>query len=233
MIATLMLMAVLLAPTFGQTAGCPDVQVIGVRGSGQQGYGEQAGAVVEAVVERVASTGRSVSEAPLDYPAISVSNSFGLVLLTGAYDRSVEAGVDALRFELAETSAACADTDIVLVGYSQGAQVIKLAVAGSVPDVRIVAVALLADPTRDPTQPGVTRLGDASGEHGGSFGTLALPDYLRPITVDVCAQGDGICERGRFRFLAHTLGYLDIAEIAAARLIPFVIDHGIAGPQFR
>jgi hypothetical protein len=233
MIVTLMLVAALLVPSVGQPAGCSDVLVIGVRGSGQTGYGQQVGGTVDALVAAIASTGRTVNDVALDYPAISVSDSFGLVLLNGEYDASVRSGVEALRAELAAETIRCWRTDIVLVGYSQGAQVIKQALMGTTPVVRIAAVVLLADPTRDPAQPGVARIGGATGERGGSFGTLVLPGYLRPVTVDVCAEGDAVCERGRFAIGAHTNGYSDLMRPAAGRAMAFILGRASTGPGFR
>jgi cutinase len=233
MIATLMLVAALLVPSVGQPAGCSDVLIIGVRGSGQTGYGLQVGGTVDALVDAIASSGRSVSDVALEYPAISVSDSFGLVLLNGEYDASVRSGVDALRVALAAETVNCRRTDIVLIGYSQGAQVIKQALSGSVPRIRIAAVVLLADPTRDPSQPGVSRLGGSSTERGGSFGRVALAEYLRPVTVDVCAEGDVVCERGRFAIGVHTSGYDDFVALAAGRAAAFVRARMVLNPGLR
>ncbi|MFO7699206.1 MAG: hypothetical protein R6W79_01180, partial [Acidimicrobiia bacterium] len=63
--------------------------------------------------------------------------------------------------------------------------------------------------TRDPLQTGVVRLGDPTTERTAAFGAISLPDHVRTVTVDVCAAGDGICERGRRDLLAHTEGYRD------------------------
>ena len=66
--------------------GCPDVHIIGARGSGQpSGYGEQVAPVVEALVAGISATGRSVTDEPLDYPAISISDSFGVFFRTSRY----------------------------------------------------------------------------------------------------------------------------------------------------
>jgi pimeloyl-ACP methyl ester carboxylesterase len=213
--------------------GCADLQVIGIRGSGQPaGYGAQVGPVVEAV-ERVASaTGRSVDSVALEYPALSLADSFGLALFTGEYDASVRAGADALVAEIGDIATACPGTRFVLVGYSQGAQVIKAALADAPPTERIGGVVLLADPTRDPDQRGIIRLGDPTAERAGAFGAVPLPDHLRSVAVDVCAAGDGVCERGRRDLLAHTEGYAD----APAAVVPWLVaelDDAITGSRFR
>jgi cutinase len=222
----LALIAMLLLPVQTSVDGCSDVHVIGARGSGQQaGYGEQVAPVVEAITLSMAGRGLSVASSSLEYPAISVSDSFGLVLINGRYDASVHAGVTALRATIGRLAGECPTTDVVLVGYSQGAQVIKTALEGSQPGYRISGVVLLADPTRDRSQLGITRLGDPAVERSGSFGAIALPDHLRTVTIDVCAEGDGVCERGRRSFTAHTEGYRDAPQLIAPRLLLELEEH--------
>jgi hypothetical protein len=206
----LALVIALLNPVFEVDPECPGVEIVGVRGSGQDGYGEQVRPIVEAIRGSLASRGHTVASSPLEYTAVSVSDSFGLVLLNGEYDRSVMDGVSALDSRLQAIKDVCHATDIVLVGYSQGAQVVKVALENTSPIHRIAAIVLLADPTRDSAQRGITRLGDIQVEQDGAFGAIALPDYARVVAIDVCAQGDGICERGRRSFIAHTFGYTDV-----------------------
>ena len=142
-------------------------------------------------------------------------------------------GVQELRRVLSEETVRCGASSIVLVGYSQGSQVIKEAVAGSVPDVRIVALVLLADPTRDPSQPDVARIGAPPTTRGGSFGALALPERMRSVTVDVCALGDVVCERGRLVIGAHVNGYSDLAGVAARRAAIAVLGTVFGAPGIR
>ncbi|MCL1593631.1 MAG: cutinase family protein [Actinomycetia bacterium] len=229
--SALLLIAAIL-PVGANAAGCQDVQILGVRGSGQTGYGEQVGEVVSNLVEDIGASGRSVAAEALEYPAISISDSFGLVLLTGDYDRSVAAGIERLRSAVDGVTEACSDTQIVLIGYSQGAQVIKQTMENTVPNARIASVVLLADPTRDPSQSGITRLGDSQNERGGSFGAIALPGYLRTVAVDVCVDSDGICERGVFGFFAHTDGYTEFSEIVATRVMRSISAHIHGGLRF-
>ena len=170
-----------------QVAGvseCEDAHIIGVRGSGQTNYGEQVRTVVIDTARSISQTGRTVADHSLDYPAISISDSFGLVLLNGDYDRSVKAGVDSLLSDLDALREECPLTQIVLIGYSQGSQVIKTAMEGRSPVDRIASVVLLADPTRETTQPGVVRLG-SGGDRSGAFGSILLPDYLRTVAIDL------------------------------------------------
>ncbi len=130
-VPTIALVISLLIPA--QIAGvseCDDAHIIGARGSGQTNYGDQVGAVVAGTAMSIRQTGRTVAAHPLEYPAISISDSFGLVLLNGDYGRSVKAGVDSLLSDLDALREECPLTQIVLIGYSQGSQVIKTAMEG-------------------------------------------------------------------------------------------------------
>ena len=208
------LVAVLLVPVSYGSDVCADVYVIGARGSGQpDGFGPQAGPVVDSIEASLQGRGLTVESAPLDYPAISVSDSFGLVLLTGDYARSVRAGVIELIAEMTRVARECPESDLVLVGYSQGAQVIKVALEELPPIHRISGIVLLADPTRDRNQIGIARLGDPSVERSGSFGPVALLDHFRSVAVDICAAGDGVCDRGRSSLVAHVEGYVDAPSL--------------------
>ena len=227
------LVLALLAPVAPVVEPCVDVQVIGARGSGQApGFGEQVAPVVEVVETTLAVTGRSVDAVPLAYPALSLADSFGLALFTGEYEASVRSGADALLALMAETASVCPTTEFVLIGYSQGAQAIKAALEDQAPGPRIAGVVLLADPTRDHEQAGIVRLGDPTVERPGAFGAVALPDHVRAVTIDVCAAGDGVCERGRSGLAAHTRGYDDAGEAVAVRLLAEVEDR-LSQPAIR
>jgi cutinase len=204
-----LIVALLIPVQHADVVGCEDVYVIGVRGSGQTGYGDQVGTVVVDTVANVRQTGLSAGDHSLDYPAISIADSFGLALLNGDYTRSVAAGADRLLSDLDAIREQCPLTQIVLVGYSQGAQVIKMAMEDRPPIDRITAVVLLADPTREVLQRGILRLG-AALDGSGAFGSISLPDHLRTVTVDACAVGDGICGNGGF--LSHIDGYEELAD---------------------
>lgn len=227
MVVVLALVAALLAPIAAPAGDCTDVQLIGVRGSGQSGYGEQVQVVVDEVVPALRGTGRMVSIEALDYPAISISDSFGFVLLTGDYDRSVAEGVDALHHRLEAIASTCPLTDVVLVGYSQGAQVIKLALEGATPRHRVAAVVLLADPTRSIAERALHRLGDVSAVRDGAFGAIELPNHVRSVAVDVCAAGDGVCDRDRRDLRAHVDGYAPLASDVAAAVVAELADGAL------
>ncbi|WP_435593800.1 cutinase family protein [Nocardia sp. bgisy118] len=96
----------------------------------------------------------------------------------------------------AAVSALCSDTRVVLAGYGQGAEVTgDLATsignkAGPIPASRVVAVALVSDPRRDPAtaQLGTPVSGQGvTGPRSQSFGDLV--DRVRTL----CAEGDSYC----------------------------------------
>ena len=209
--------------------GCPDIAIVGARGSGQQGYGEQVGDVVRGLVDDAQRIGLNAKDAPLDYPAISLADSFGLALFTGEYDRSVATGVEALTGELERLRSQCPTTGVVLVGYSQGAQVIKQTMLSRAPLDRIVSVILLGDPTRDVLQTGYSRLGDKTITAPGSLGALTLANHIRPLAIDVCAVNDAVCSGAGINFQGHLQGYSDtyaeVRPLLVQRLADLVLRH--------
>lgn len=215
----LLALAIILTPlTFSLPDGCADVHVIGARGSGQSGYGDQVEGVVDAITAGARSVGMTASDEPLDYPAVSITDSLGLVLVTGDYARSVDDGAEALRTAVDRAAAECPNTRTVIVGYSQGAHVVKQAFADE-HSHPVAAVVLLADPTRDPSQLGIRRLGSPPGEEAGAFGAIRLPDHVRVVAIDVCAAQDVVCDRSSGGFLAHIDGYeVYEADVAAAAI---------------
>ena len=145
----------------------------------------------------------------VDYPAVAISSS-------DTYFTSVNTGAANLRALITETAAECPASNIVLVGYSQGAHVVGNVLAGvGVPplleDARnsIMSVALFGDPT--------FRAGEAynaagSGAGNGLFarpaGALSswttlgypTPETMTPVPVPIirsyCYTGDRFCQVG-------------------------------------
>ncbi len=220
----LLALAIILTPlTFSPPDGCADIHVIGVRGSGQSGYGDQVEGVVGAIATEARAAGMTVSDEAVEYPSVSISDSLGLVLVTGEYARSVDDGAEELRSVVDRVAGDCPRGRTVIVGYSQGAHVIKQAF-GDTPSRPIAAVVLLADPTRDPGQLGIRRLGRVPGDTGGAFEPIRLPDPLRTVAVDVCAAEDIVCDRSGGGFLAHIDGY-EVYERAVAAAVIGILDR--------
>ncbi|WP_214404452.1 cutinase family protein [Pseudonocardia lacus] len=163
--------------------GCPEVETIAVRGTTErQGGGIVAGPLASALQDQLDQTVRTHD---LVYPA-----SF-------AYQQSKRAGVRALRARLAQTSAECPGTEFVLIGYSQGADVIGDTIAsGDVPAAdRIGAIAMFGDPaftSREPFATGSFRVGTNGifPRATGAFGDLT------DSVVSFCNRDDNFCQRG-------------------------------------
>lgn len=206
----LLLASLLIPQTAEPGSSCTDVHIVGVRGSGQSGYGKQVQVHLDAVAEELRDAGLSVSDEPLDYPALSLADSFGFALFTGAYDRSVDAGVMALQAVLDRVADQCPSSFVVPIGYSQGAQVIKQTFGDRGVGDRVLSVILLADPLRDITQPGVVTIGSLGVEDEGALGTIGIADHLRPLVIDVCSQRDSVCTGLGLDFASHIEGYNDV-----------------------
>lgn len=134
--------------------------VLGVRGSGETGYGTTVSTAIAALKKTYK---KPVDTMSLSYPADSVNDLLKILSSTGplrtlgasitAYFASVNDGVAVLTSELAAQALDCPSRPIVLIGYSQGALVVNRALvalgAAHNPVVgQIAGVELIADPQR-------------------------------------------------------------------------------------
>jgi hypothetical protein len=196
----------ILAPLLAANAeaGCSDVETIAIRGTTErQGGGIVAGPLASALQDQLA---QSVQTHDLVYPA-----SFN-------YTASKRQGVTALRARLAQTSAACPGIEFVLIGYSQGADVIGDTLAsGNVPAAgQIGAVAMFGDPAFNSGEEFVT--GNFRAGTNGIFPRRAgaLDDFADEI-VSFCNRDDTFCQRGsqgagHFRYGADRQEAVDAVE---------------------
>ncbi|MER8007090.1 MULTISPECIES: cutinase family protein [unclassified Streptomyces] len=185
-------------------ATCSDIDVVAARGTFEPGtLGAIVGDPVYSALQQKL-TGRSLSGYKVNYPAD--------LSLTSAAQGNAD-----LVNHVNSQAAACPNQRFILVGYSQGANVVDNsigissdgAVVGS-PIVatlpaavapRVAAVLLFGNPIR-------------------ALGKSVTGPY-QSRTVDFCAKGDPICENGGGDVLAH-LGYTAnagaAADFAATRL---------------
>lgn len=183
-------------------ARCADLVVLGARASGQRltdanlQMGTEVHAMATAAVARL-DPAVSVRLAGLPYAAVPTSRG------TAAYEASVRDGVDRLAGRLAGLLGACPGTRVALAGFSQGADVVHRTVAGlSLPAAqlrRVVAVALIADPTYDARSANAhqVRYGVDEPRRSGLLGPgPALPPLLAARTVDLCHADDLVCSFG-------------------------------------
>jgi hypothetical protein len=197
-------------------AGCVRVQILSVRGTGEQ---PGAGLIGQLATQIKGQTRQTSDTTALDYPA-TLPN----------YHDSVATGAAAVKAELAERVARCPNQKIVLLGYSQGAQAVGDALGGGgLPGTRTPAV----DPALGAHVAAVILMGDPRHVPGQSFDAgsstrngqmprppvLSLNAYADRIQ-SYCDDGDPYCDRGS-QPVVH-LGYFQRYDTAATQ---FVLGH--------
>ncbi|CAK7226937.1 1 carbohydrate esterase [Sporothrix bragantina] len=103
-------------------ADCPPVHVFGARETTvSPGYGTSKG-----LVDMVVRANPGATSEPIAYPACGGQSSCG----GASYDSSASQGTAAVVKAVTSLNQRCPDTKIVLVGYSQGGQIMDNAVCG-------------------------------------------------------------------------------------------------------
>ncbi|MFF5516670.1 cutinase family protein [Streptomyces coeruleorubidus] len=187
------------APTAATTvaAACTDVEVVSARGTFEPGtLGFIVGDPVYSALQKKAA-GKSLSSYKVNYPA-------DLSLTSAAQ------GNRDLVNHVQSQAAACPNQRFVLVGYSQGANVVDNSIgissAGAVVGSPIVATLPAAV---EPKVAAVLLFGNPIRALGKS-----VTGTYQSRTLDICAKGDPVCERGGGDTGAH-LSYRDNADEAA------------------
>jgi hypothetical protein len=181
---------------------CPDLEIIGARGTTERpGLGVVLTPLAQRITREVPQTVRTTA---LDYPA-----SF-------TYTSSVRQGVTRLAADMQRTARACADTRFVLMGYSQGADVVGDAIAGSgrgAPALsgdlvdRISSVLLFGDPAFTAGEPFNVTDGNRSGIFPRGRGELGA---VADRTQSFCNRNDRFCQGG-----TSLAAHIDYAGFAA------------------
>jgi pimeloyl-ACP methyl ester carboxylesterase len=181
---------------------CADVEVIGARGTTERpGLGIVLTPLAQQLTRELAQTVRTTA---VDYPA-----NFN-------YTASVRQGVTALAGDLQATAARCDNTKFVLMGYSQGADVVgdalvsRSAVPAALGD-RVAAVLLFGDPTFTAGEPFDAGDGNRSGVFPRGKGKL---DTFANRTQSFCNRNDRFCQGGTS--LAAHLDYAKFADDATS-----------------
>lgn len=183
--AAALLLATPLAPK-ASAAGCPDVEVVFARGTGEPpGVGRVGQALINSLHQQ---TGRNVGAYGVNYPA----NKDFLAAADGANDAS-----DHVQ-QMANT---CPDTKLVLGGYSQGAAVIDIVTAAPLPGLGFTQP---LPPEAAQHVAAVTLFGNPSGRAGGLLTALS-PQFAGKID-NLCNAGDPVCSDGN-QWKAH-MGYV-------------------------
>ncbi|WNG87460.1 cutinase family protein [Mycobacterium sp. ITM-2016-00317] len=170
--------------------GCPDVEVVFARGTGEApGVGGVGQAFVDSV--RAQAAPRTVGVYAVNYPA---ANNFDA---GPAFAQTVVDGIRDASNRLQTMSDICPDTRLVLGGFSQGAAVSGFATSDRLPNsVPVSAVpaplpAYVADHVA-----AVVLFGAPSGAFLQKYGAPAIsvgPLYAGK-TAQLCAPGDTICD---------------------------------------
>ncbi|MER5427592.1 cutinase family protein [Streptomyces sp. NPDC002588] len=189
-------LATLPAPT-ASAATCSDIDVVAARGTFEPGtLGLIVGDPVFSALQKKL-TGKNLSSYAVNYPAD--------LSLTSAAQGNADL-VNHVRTQ----AAACPSQRFILVGYSQGANVVDNSIgissAGAVVGSPIVATLPAAV---EPKVAAVLLFGNPIRALGKS-----VTGTYQSRTIDFCATGDPICENGGDDVLAH-LGYTSDATAAA------------------
>jgi hypothetical protein len=182
---------------------CPRVQIYGVRGSRASASDvSDTDTETSQFAKKVEGQIPGVNFTPIGYPAIPVGDG-GSVQYGGNYITSVNKGYEALSGELSKLQSACPNTKVILVGYSQGAQVAgdvyeSLGAAGQ---KRIILV-MFGDPLFNPVQSRVDLPQSGQWKYNpslrGIYQFYSPQMHLVP-TVSVqnmhsyCLKGDPVC----------------------------------------
>ncbi|WP_330269146.1 cutinase family protein [Streptomyces griseorubiginosus] len=179
-------------------AACSDIDVVAARGTFEPGtLGFIVGDPVFSALQRKL-TGKNLSSYKVNYPA-------DLSLTSAA-----QGNADLVNHVNSQASA-CPNQRFILVGYSQGANVVDNSIgissAGAVVGSPIVATLPAAV---EPKVAAVLLFGNPIRAIGKS-----VTGTYQSRTIDFCAKGDPVCEAGGNDTLAH-LGYTANADAAAA-----------------
>jgi Tol biopolymer transport system component len=237
--------------------------VIGVRGSGDPQSGDEKADKYGLSVHGMGKPGAAfavdlandlpggvITFLPVIYPAVGVLgdrhhistwskyiNGIGAgshVGFLGAYTGSVNDGKKALRQEIADEERLCSNIKLVLVGYSQGAQVVGDVYQRNLTAqqrARIVGVVLFGDPYFNPNDSAVDQ-GSFDPTRHGVLGTRAKYAASASTRVfSICHLYDPICQGpGRMKASAHTTYETDSwVKTAAAKIAAELKSSGPTG----
>ena len=180
-------------------ATCSNIDVVVARGTFEPGtLGLIVGDPVYSALQS-ALTGRTTSAYPVNYPANLDEPA------------SVQAGNTDLVNHVTSQAAACPNQRFILVGYSQGANVVDNSI-GISSDGALVGGAIVATiPAALQSRVAVIlQFGNPIRAEGKS-----ITGTYQSRTKDYCADGDPVCQAGGTNVLAH-LSYGNDASDAAA-----------------
>ncbi|MGA8253682.1 MAG: cutinase family protein [Mycobacterium sp.] len=179
---------------------CPDVEVVFARGSGEPpGIGSVGGPFVDALRSQIGP--RSLGVYAVNYPA---STDFS----NAAFATTVIDGIRDAGNHIESMASNCPKTREVLGGYSQGAALAGYVTSSAVPPgVPAGAVPAPMPPEVANHVAAVTLFGTPSAQFLEQYGAplITIGPLYQPKTLQLCAQGDAICESVGTPGVAHAL----------------------------
>lgn len=191
---------------------CTNLVVVGLRGSEQsfsegsvRGFGTEVSGAATNMLSRIHRSG-TYRFAAIPYAA-KLKNKYGAYDL-GTYNASVAEGASMTVNILNNLATSCGTrSKFVLIGYSQGAEVIRRAVANrslsSTARKDIIAVGVIADPTRRGYNVSPSEIGYNEDFNTGTLMSSGLrgagaryTDWLSDANNKVasfCQKADGVC----------------------------------------
>ncbi len=166
---------------------CSDIEVVFARGTSEPpGIGRVGQALVDALTPLVGT--KTIGAYGVDYPA-----SYDFLM-------AQDGATDATNF-ISSLAAQCPNTRVVLGGYSQGAAVMDM-LAGIPPLGNKIGEVASAPPLPTNLDPHVAAVA-VFGNPSTKFSIPITNSTFAGRAIDLCADGDPICSRGRNPF-AHT-----------------------------
>jgi Cutinase len=194
---TVWLLGAALAPASG--LACSNVELIGVRGSGESysgnyGMGYEIAGLYERVKARKPSA-QTLQSYGLEYPAVNVAEWWN----AWDYFPSVWEGDEHLENRIKGDASACSGMKILVAGFSQGAHVVgdtieNLASKNDGSLSHVYGVALFGDPRFNPGDKATAR-GNYNPEHWGILTERgAYSSKINNRLGDWCRLKDAICQ---------------------------------------
>lgn len=220
-----------------------DAIVVGIRGSGQTasqgppgyaGFGRQSGEVARKLVDRLVQDGHDVGIFAIDYSAADAVWSH--IPIGETYVESVRTGVVALRSLLNQVDSCPSPPKLVLVGFSQGADVIKTTLWDLVDDQinvqhLIGGIATIGDPHFDPGEP-IGMFGSPDGDDG-VLDKWPLPWLYQEGAVALCLANDAVCSpswNDNDSLDVHANGYSGTLSNQAAAYLDSAVSRTLPDP---
>ncbi|MBP2326081.1 cutinase [Kibdelosporangium banguiense] len=196
-VAALLAGGVVAAAAPASAAPCTDIDLVSARGTGEPGtLGVIVGDPVNSAVKGKLN-GKSISAYPVNYPAN--------LDLTSATKGNID-----LVNHVTSQAASCPNQRFVLVGYSQGANVVSNSIGVSSAGAAVGApIAATIPASIEPRVAAVVVFGPPIGALGKH-----ITGVYQGRTKEFCASQDPVCVNGASNVLAHLLYFLDADNAA-------------------